>query len=104
MDADKEARIRQRAYEIWQRQGQPQGRDAEHWRQAEAEIMAEADAAVEQGADVAPAGKLQGEEPVPQVAPQRSRRASPKPQHSGSDMAEDGPSPRPRRRGKPSKQ
>ncbi len=102
MDADKEARIRQRAYEIWQRQGQPQGREAEHWRQAEAEIMAEAGAAVEQGADVAPAGKPQGEAPAPQGAPLRNRRASPKPQRTGSDMAEDGPSPRSRRRGKPS--
>jgi hypothetical protein len=36
-----EERIRQRAYEIWVREGQPQGRDAEHWAQACREIEAE---------------------------------------------------------------
>lgn len=40
MDSDKEARIRERAYEIWVREGRPHGRDAEHWRKAEAEITA----------------------------------------------------------------
>jgi Protein of unknown function (DUF2934) len=36
--ASREERIRQRAYEIWERAGRPHGRDQEHWRQAEAEI------------------------------------------------------------------
>jgi len=31
-------RIRRRAYEIWEREGRPHGRDEEHWRQAEAEL------------------------------------------------------------------
>jgi hypothetical protein len=31
-------RIRQRAYEIWQAEGQPEGKDAEHWQQAREEI------------------------------------------------------------------
>ncbi|WP_158046413.1 DUF2934 domain-containing protein [Skermanella pratensis] len=31
MDLD---RIRQRAYEIWQQEGQPEGRQQEHWEQA----------------------------------------------------------------------
>lgn len=30
--------IAQRAFEIWQREGQPHGRDQEHWAQAEAEL------------------------------------------------------------------
>jgi hypothetical protein len=31
-------RIRQRAYEIWEREGRPEGREQEHWEQAEREI------------------------------------------------------------------
>jgi len=32
--------ISRRAYEIWQAEGCPQGRDAEHWYQAEQELRA----------------------------------------------------------------
>jgi hypothetical protein len=35
-------RIRQRAYEIWEREGRPHGRDREHWRQAQAELAGNA--------------------------------------------------------------
>ena len=34
-------RIQERAYEIWEKAGRPEGRAEEHWRQAEAEIAAE---------------------------------------------------------------
>jgi Protein of unknown function (DUF2934) len=34
-------RIRQRAHEIWEREGRPEGRHAEHWAQAGQEIEAE---------------------------------------------------------------
>lgn len=34
-------RIRRRAYEIWQREGQPEGQDVDFWREAEDEIVAE---------------------------------------------------------------
>lgn len=30
--------IRQRAYEIWEEEGRPEGREAEHWRRAEEEF------------------------------------------------------------------
>jgi hypothetical protein len=33
--------VRQRAFQIWVAQGRPQGRDKEHWRQAEAEVLAD---------------------------------------------------------------
>ena len=33
--------IKQRAFEIWEREGRVSGRDAEHWFQAEAELIAE---------------------------------------------------------------
>jgi hypothetical protein len=31
-------KIRTRAYEIWETEGRPDGKDAEHWHQAESEI------------------------------------------------------------------
>jgi hypothetical protein len=34
-------RLRQRAYEIWEREGRPEGRHEEHWVQAHREIEAE---------------------------------------------------------------
>jgi hypothetical protein len=33
-----EERVRERAYRIWEEQGRPEGRQEEHWRQAEIEI------------------------------------------------------------------
>lgn len=36
---DHEDRIRQRAHEIWLAEGQPSGREKEHWEQAETEVQ-----------------------------------------------------------------
>ena len=36
-----EQQIRQRAYEIWEQEGRPGGREDEHWAQARREIEAE---------------------------------------------------------------
>ena len=36
-----EQRIRERAYEIWERADRPEGKATEHWLQAEAEVAAE---------------------------------------------------------------
>lgn len=33
-----EERIRRRAYDLWEKEGRPDGRDREHWLQAEAEV------------------------------------------------------------------
>jgi hypothetical protein len=35
---DLQAQIRQRAYELWERDGRPEGRDDVHWAEAEREI------------------------------------------------------------------
>ena len=40
MDKDVEDSIRTRAYLIWLDEGQPHGRDAEHWARAEADVAA----------------------------------------------------------------
>ena len=39
-DNDIEQRVRERAFSIWIEQGQPEGKDREHWEQAEGELMA----------------------------------------------------------------
>jgi Protein of unknown function (DUF2934) len=50
MESDREKRVRERAYQIWQRQGEPQGRAQEHWAQAEAEIELEHELAADRTA------------------------------------------------------
>ena len=39
-EADLDALIRQRAYELWEREGRPDGRDDAHWAAAERELGA----------------------------------------------------------------
>jgi hypothetical protein len=53
MDAAKEARIRDRAYAIWEREGRPQERDREHWQQAELEVAHEEQRAQAQSSQAA---------------------------------------------------
>ena len=38
--ADREEKIRQRAHEIWEMEGRPEGRNQEHWERAHREIDA----------------------------------------------------------------
>ncbi|ESZ23400.1 DUF2934 domain-containing protein [Mesorhizobium sp. L2C084A000] len=42
MSDDRDDRIRERAYQIWEREGRMQGDPERHWHQAEAEIDREA--------------------------------------------------------------
>jgi len=41
MPDDRDQRIRDRAYQLWEREGRPHGQHDEHWRRAAAEIEAE---------------------------------------------------------------
>jgi hypothetical protein len=41
MADDRQNRIRQRAHELWEREGRPDGAHERHWQQAEGEIAAE---------------------------------------------------------------
>ena len=41
MNDDREERIKARAHEIWQREGSPEGRENDHWKEAEQELDAE---------------------------------------------------------------
>ncbi|AZO41512.1 DUF2934 domain-containing protein [Mesorhizobium sp. M7D.F.Ca.US.005.01.1.1] len=47
----REERIKRRAYEIWEREGRPAGREEEHWDQAVQEIEAEGPEAEREVAD-----------------------------------------------------
>ncbi|MFD2816212.1 DUF2934 domain-containing protein [Paracoccus aerius] len=40
MDADQEDRIRQRAHQLWEEQGRPEGMHDQHWEQARSEMGA----------------------------------------------------------------
>ncbi|HUC69055.1 MAG TPA: DUF2934 domain-containing protein [Stellaceae bacterium] len=67
----REERIRERAYQIWEREGKPHGRDAEHWQQAVSEVDAEVAATA--GAGV---GETRTEEPArPAASPSPTRRS-----------------------------
>lgn len=51
METERDERIRKRAHEIWEQEGQPHGKEQEHWERAERELSASdlpplADAAV----------------------------------------------------------
>lgn len=39
---DKHEVIRERAYAIWREEGEPHGRDADHWQRAEQEVSSAA--------------------------------------------------------------
>ncbi|WP_448206624.1 DUF2934 domain-containing protein [Azospirillum sp. sgz302134] len=51
-----EHRIRERAYEIWEREGRPEGRHAEHWDQACRELQNTASGAEAMDANAAMPG------------------------------------------------
>ncbi len=95
MSPEQEDRIKQRAYEIWEREGCPDGRGDVHWSMAVQEIRAE-DGWVEDAADsagptddlsrqggsaeasLAPEGtEAASEEPAPAKKP-RAKKAAPK--------------------------
>ncbi|WP_224014734.1 MULTISPECIES: DUF2934 domain-containing protein [Paraburkholderia] len=44
MNDEREARIRQRAYQLWEDDGAPEGRSDEYWGRAEKQVAAEYDA------------------------------------------------------------
>ncbi len=57
MIEDREAWVRRRAYELWQAEGSPDGREHAHWEQAESEadeaLMSANDVAAKQDAPAA---------------------------------------------------
>lgn len=69
MSKDRQARISEAAYRIWQREGFPEGRDIEHWLEAEREVFeAEQREAAETGPDENVAATEAAKQAVEKVA------------------------------------
>lgn len=82
MNDDRDDKIRDRAYEIWQREGGGHGDHDRHWRQAEMEIDREAalpltaDDALPQTGEIAGTDVLTVEELAMRTAYRATRRKS----------------------------
>ncbi|QFY62821.1 DUF2934 domain-containing protein (plasmid) [Rhizobium grahamii] len=77
---DKDVWINERAYAIWEEQGRPDGRSAEHWQQAANEYrLLELTKASTDGSDLIEClkamGRLMRSADTPVELPQRFRRA-----------------------------
>ncbi|WYK06972.1 DUF2934 domain-containing protein [Cereibacter sphaeroides f. sp. denitrificans] len=79
MSDDREARIRQRAYELWEAEGQPAGRDQDYWLRAEAELGEDkpVPAAKAPRARKAEAEPAAGDEAAPKAPPVQKAEAEP---------------------------
>lgn len=78
---DVEERIRRRAYEIWEREGRPHGRDSEHWLRAREEILT----------TLPPAERADATAQVPEEPPARRAKGAAKAGKPGKEA----PSPAP---------
>ncbi|MDR6146632.1 hypothetical protein QE363_002425 [Sphingomonas sp. SORGH_AS870] len=94
---NRDEQLRERAYGIWQAEGEPHGRDREHWEMAERELA---------GADPAPAApepvqtedKPQAAEPAPQPKAAVTRRKSSKlTSPAGTEASAPAPKPKARK-------
>ena len=54
MGTDREGRVRERAYAVWEREGRPEGGAERHWAQAEEELRAEGARLAEEEAGIGP--------------------------------------------------
>ncbi len=67
MDEELQKRIRERAHQLWEQEGRPEGRAGEHWEQARAELAADEREALQQSRDeIVPQAEhvAEGENPV----------------------------------------
>jgi hypothetical protein len=69
MNSEKQRRIEERAYALWEDEGQPHGRHEEHWRCAAREIEAE-----EIAGDVVPLARTSGRDRATSKSRSRSGR------------------------------
>ncbi len=85
MGNERELRIRERAHEIWEREGRPDGHDQQHWELASREIDAEEERLMGRserpdntGAERAPAADRDADEgrQAAQTAPKANGRES----------------------------
>jgi hypothetical protein len=93
MPLDRNERIRQRAYEIWEREGRPHGRDEEHWRMAAEEIGGDSGTSVTQAVPatrVSGTAKPGGESSVEAQPSKPTEAARPAPQADPLGLAQPG--------------
>ena len=74
MASNKEDRIRSRAYEIWKREGCPEGRDREHWEEAVQELDRQAGSEADRESNT-PTEKAASEPQQQRERPSGSRRS-----------------------------
>lgn len=79
---DKDSALRERAYAIWQEEGFPEGRDADHWLQAEREHAGQGS---HPATDLATPPDAEGSEGM------MSEASSPSPAYPETDSAEPAP-------------
>ncbi|GGC05105.1 hypothetical protein GCM10011494_24630 [Novosphingobium endophyticum] len=77
--ADQDGRIRERAHELWEKEGRPQGQEHKHWLQAEREIAAEGASKSTSAKGNSPPGKpAQGEPAKTKTSKAAPQAAKPK--------------------------
>ncbi|MFM0202961.1 DUF2934 domain-containing protein [Paraburkholderia fungorum] len=83
MDSNLEARIRTRAYQIWENDPSPGGNAEQHWEEARRQIEAEGDdggerpeLSVDQSAERERAGRIAPEEQLQDMSPGESDSAT----------------------------
>ncbi|WEF23050.1 DUF2934 domain-containing protein [Paracoccus sp. S3-43] len=74
MDQDHQERIKRRAHEIWESEGRPEGRDAEHWSRAEEELRTQTDGESQGGDDSQPELAQTEAAEKPRRAPRKSAK------------------------------
>ncbi|WP_119459241.1 DUF2934 domain-containing protein [Rhodospirillaceae bacterium SYSU D60014] len=74
-----EAKIKERAYQLWEGEGRPHGKHLEHWRRAEQEVKSQADQSILQRS-------MERSNPAPGMSPSSPAGATSTP--AGSTPAE----------------
>jgi hypothetical protein len=79
MQSDRQARIKERAHQLWLDEGKVEGKHDEHWQRAEREIAAQEQTARGKGAKRSPAenGAVPEEKAAPAPARSRAKTTSP---------------------------
>jgi len=75
MDQDLEARIRTRAYELWEQDASPEGKADEYWEKALRQLEAEGDAGQSAPPPVDQSAKRRTADPLPEDAQDGGQRA-----------------------------
>jgi len=88
MRSDREERIRQRAYTIWQSEGHQHGLHEDHWHRAEREIAAEETPASKAPRQAGGSGKAPAQKPAA-AKPARNRNSGARSTRVRKPAAED---------------